>query len=144
MKKVKTTKFFTKETRDWVLIDAKDKILGRLATRIARVLMGKTKAIYTPNALCGDKVIVVNAKDIQVTGNKYQGKIYDKYTGYPSGRKEMNLQALAAKNPTRLLYSAVKGMLPKNNMGRQMLKSFKVYAEAEHKQHPQKPKTITV
>jgi large subunit ribosomal protein L13 len=141
---MKTTKFFNAEDRKWVVVDAKNQILGRLATQIAKVLQGKTKPTYSPNSLCGDKVIVVNAKDIQVTGNKHKGKIYDKYTGYPSGRKEMNLQTLAAKNPTRLLYSAVKGMLPKNNMGRQMLKSFKIYAEAEHKQHPQKPETITV
>tara|TARA_B100000315_G_C14579131_1_gene589522 strand:+ start:1929 stop:2363 length:435 start_codon:yes stop_codon:yes gene_type:complete len=144
MKKVKTTKFFTKETRDWVLIDAKDKILGRLATRIARVLMGKNKAIYTPNALCGDKVIVINARHIRVTGNKELKKVYDKYSGYPSGRKEMNLKTLKEKNHSLVLRLAVKGMIPKNNLGAQMLKSFRVYADETYLEVAQKPKAITV
>jgi len=141
---MRTTKFFNKEERKWVLIDAKDKILGRLSTRIARILQGKTKATYTPNFLCGDKVIVINAKFIKVTANKREDKIYDKYTGYAGGRKEMTLKVLMEKNPTKAIYFAVRGMLPKSNLGAQMLKSLKIYPEAEHKQKAQTPVTISV
>ncbi len=141
---MKTTKFFHDLDRKWVLIDAKDKILGRLSTRIARILMGKTKATYTPNALCGDNVVVINAKYIRVTGNKEEGKIYDKYTGYPSGRKEMPLKILREKNPSKVIFYAVKGMLPKNNLGARMLKTLKIYPESTHDQVAQKPEVITV
>ncbi|MBN3039953.1 MAG: 50S ribosomal protein L13, partial [Candidatus Omnitrophica bacterium] len=127
---MKKTKFFTKEKRDWVIIDAKDKVLGRLAAKIARILMGKTKATYTPNALCGDKVVVINASHVLYTGNKEKKKIYDKYSGYPSGRKVMNLSTLREKNPSKVLLLAVKGMLPKNNLGAMMFKSLKVYPES--------------
>jgi large subunit ribosomal protein L13 len=141
---MKTTKFYHPQERKWVLIDAKDKTLGRLATRIAKILMGKTKATYTPNALCGDNVVVINAKYVRVTGNKEQDKIYDKYTGYPSGRKEMTLKVLREKQPTKVLYYAVKGMLPKNNLGARMLKTLKIYPENIHQQQAQKPEAITV
>lgn len=141
---MKTTRFFQNETRKWVLIDAKDKVLGRLATRIARILTGKTKATYTPNALCGDKVVVINAKYIRVTGNKLQQKIYDRYSGYPSGRKLMSLRVLREKNPSKVLYLAVKGMLPKNNLGAKMLCCLKIYPEASHEQQAQKPEPISV
>ena len=140
----KTTKFFNKVEQKWVLIDAKDKVLGRLASRIAKILQGKNKATYTPNFICGDKVIVINAKHIKVSGNKYQTKIYDKYTGYPSGRKEMKLKVLAEKNPAAVLRSAVRGMIPKNNLGLQMMKSLKIFIEAEHDHQAQQPQTITV
>jgi len=141
---MKTTKFFQNATRKWVLIDAKDKVLGRLATRIARILIGKTKAIYTPNSLCGDKVVVINAKYIRVTGNKVQQKIYDRYTGYPSGRKLMSLRVLQEKNPSKVIYLAVKGMLPKSNLGAKMLCCLKIYPEAVHDQQAQKPEPINV
>ncbi|MBP7088720.1 MAG: 50S ribosomal protein L13 [Candidatus Omnitrophica bacterium] len=143
--KRKNTKFFNQEERKWVLIDAKDKILGRLATRIAKILQGKNKATYTPNFLCGDRVIVINAKHIKFTANKYsQDKIYDKYTGYPSGRKVITLKTLKEKNPSKVLYLAVKGMLPKSNLGWTMLKSLKIYPEAEYEQKAQKPELINV
>ena len=141
---MKTTKFFNNEERKWVVIDAKDKILGRLSTRIARILQGKTKATYSPNFLCGDRVIIINAKYIKVTANKLEDKVYDKYTGYPSVRKEMTLKVLMAKNPTKAIFFAVKGMLPKNNLGAQMLKGLKIYAESTHNQAAQQPKAITV
>ena len=141
---MKKTKFFNKEDRDWVVVDAKDKILGRLASRIAKILQGKNKATYTPNLLVGDRVIVVNAKHIRVTGNKYENKIYDKYSGYPSGRKEITLKVLMDKNPTKALYTAVKGMLPKTTLGHKMLKSLKVYPDQEHDQEAQKPKSISI
>lgn len=141
---MRKTKFFNKEERNWVIVDVKDKILGRISTRIARVLQGKTKATYTPNFLCGDRVIVVNANHIKVTANKPMTKIYDKYTGYPSGRKEMSLKVLTAKNPTKAIHLAVKGMLPKSNLGNQMIKSLKIYPEAEHGHQAQNPKTINI
>lgn len=142
--KTKNTKFFNQEERKWVLIDAKDKILGRLATRIAKILQGKNKATYTPNFLCGDRVIVINAKHIKLTANKYQDKVYDKYSGYPSGRKEMVLKTLKDKNPNKVLYMAVKGMLPKSNLGWTMLKSLKIYPETEYKEKAQKPELINI
>lgn len=142
--KVKKTKFFNQEKRNWVLVDAKDKVLGRLSTRIAKILQGKNKPVYTPNLLTGDKVIVVNAKYIRFTANKLDTKIYDKYTGYPSGRKEMTLKILMEKNPTKALYASVRGMLPKSNLGRMMLKSLKIYPEAAHAQTAQKPEKVDI
>jgi len=141
---MKKTKFFNKEERKWVLIDAKDKVLGRLSTRIARILQGKTKPTYSPNFLCGDRVIIINAKSIKFSANKLESKIYDKYTGFHSGRKEMSLKILIDKNPSRALYLAVRGMLPKSNLGAQMLKSLKIYPESRHDQKAQKPQTIGV
>lgn len=141
---MKKTKFFNKEERKWVLIDAKDKVLGRLSTRIARILQGKTKPTYSPNFLCGDRVIIINAKFIKFSAKKLESKIYDKFTGFHSGRKEMSLKILMDKNPSRALYLAVRGMLPKNNLGARMLKSLKIYPENTHKQKAQKPQTIGV
>jgi len=141
---MKKTRFFNNQEQKWVLIDAKNKVLGRLASRIAKILQGKNKPTYSPNFICGDKVIVINAKYLRVTGNKYQTKTYDKYTGYPSGRKEMKLKVLAQKNPATVLREAVRGMLPKNNIGIKALKSLKIYPEAEHNQQAQKPQTINV
>jgi len=140
---MKKTKFFNQEKRGWVLIDAKDKVLGRLSTRITRILQGKTKPTYSPNFLCGDRIIVINAKYVKFTANKPETKIYDKYTGYPSGRREKSLKLIMEKNPCRVLYSSVKGMLPKSNLGNRMLKSLKIYPEAVHGQQAQQPKEIT-
>lgn len=141
---MKKTIFFNQEERKWVLIDAKDKVLGRLATRIAKILQGKHKPRYSPNFLCGDKVIVINAKYLRLTANKYQSKRYDKYSGYPNGRREISFEDLMKKNPTRTLYLAVKGMLPKNYLGKRMLRSLKIYPENKHYQEAQKPEAITV
>ncbi|MCK4519906.1 MAG: 50S ribosomal protein L13 [Candidatus Omnitrophica bacterium] len=141
---MKTTKFFNKVERKWVVIDAKDKILGRLSIRVAKILQGKNKAVYSPNFLCGDRVILINAKYVKFSANKRESKVYDKYTGYHNGRKEMRLKVLMEKNPTRVLYLAVKGMLPRNNLGARMLKSLKIYPEGEHKQEAQKAQLITV
>jgi len=139
---MKKTKFFSSCPEKWVVVDAKDKILGRLATRIARVLQGKHKPIYTPNAICGDKVIVINARHVKLTADKYNTKIYDRYSGYPGGLKNISLRDLMKKNPTKVVYTAVKGMLPKNNLGREMAKSLKVYAEDQHDQQAQKPQIV--
>jgi large subunit ribosomal protein L13 len=140
---MKKTKFFNSQERKWILVDAKGKVLGRLASRIAKALQGKDKPTYTPNFLSGNRVIVINAKYLRTTANKPDKKIYDKYTGYPSGRKEMPLRILMAKNPSKALYLAVKGMLPKNNLGSRMLKSLKIYPEDKHNQQAQKPEPIS-
>ncbi len=128
--------------RKWYIVDAKDKILGRLATRIALILQGKNKPGYTPFLLTGDYVVVINAEQIKVTGNKMIKKIYDKYSGFPGGRKEISLQRLMEKNPAKVIELAVKGMLPKNNLAKQMLKSLKVYPGEGHPHVAQNPEKI--
>lgn len=119
-------------TRSWYLIDAKGKILGRLATRIARILQGKHKAYYVPHWDMGDYIVVVNAKDIAVTGKKEKDKIYYRHTGYPGGLKEETLGSLRKRRPKEILRRAVKGMLPKNRLAKQMMKKLHVYAESKH------------
>jgi len=128
--------------REWLLVDAKDKTLGRLASRIAKVLQGKHKPTYTPFLLTGDCVIAINARYIRVSGNKLSKKIYDKYSGFPSGRKETALKELLNKNPSRVLYLAVKGMLPKNRLAKRMLNSLKIYPEGNYPHQAQNPKKI--
>lgn len=141
---MKKTKFFGQCERKWVVIDATDKVLGRLSSRIAMILQGKNKPQYTPNALCGDKVVVINAKNIRVSADKVNTKIYDKYSGYPGGRKEMTLKTLMEKNPKRPLYLAVKGMLPKNWLGKRMLRSLRIYLDDQHRHTAQKPQSQEV
>ncbi|MCD6228730.1 MAG: 50S ribosomal protein L13 [Candidatus Omnitrophica bacterium] len=141
---MKKTKFYNKSARKWVLIDAKNKVLGRLATRVAKILQGKNKSIYSPNFLCGDYVVVINAKYIRVTGEKLKEKIYDKYSGYPGGRKEITLERLMQKNPVKALYLAVKGMLPKTTLGKRMLRCLKIYPEDKHPHCAQSPVKIEV
>lgn len=140
----KPTKFFNQEQRKWVLIDAKDKVLGRLSTRIAQILTGKNKATYTPNSLCGDKVIVINAKYLKFTGNKINDKFYDKYSGYPDGRNTISLKLLLEKNPNKVLYYSVRGMLPKSWLGKRMIRSLRIYQDDIHMQVAQKPPLVKV
>ena len=130
--------------REWLLIDAKEKTLGRLASQIAKILQGKHKPTYTPFLLSGDYVVVINAKYIRLTGKKMLEKIYDKYSGYPGGRKEISLRELLNKNPSKVLYLAVKGMLPKNRLAKRMLNSLKIYPEDNHPHKAQSPKQIKV
>lgn len=141
---MKKTKAFNNQERKWVLIDAKDKVLGRVAVRVANILQGKNKATYTPNFLGGDNVVVINAKYVRVTGNKVLDKSYDKYSGYPGGRKEINMRDLMEKNPITVLLHAVQGMLPKNSLGKLMLRSCKIYPEAKHEHSAQKPQVVEV
>ena len=141
---MKKTQFFNKVERKWVLIDAKDMVLGRLSTRIAKILQGKTKATYSPNFLCGDKVVVINAKHIKITGNKLENKNYDRYSGYPGGIKEISLKRLQEKNPSRVLYCAVRGMLPKTLLAKRMIRGLKIYAEDKHDQEAQQPVKLEV
>jgi len=118
--------------RKWHLIDANEKILGRVATHIASLLKGKHKATITPHVDGGDAVIVINAAKIRVTGSKMDTKVYKRYSGYPSGLTEEPLKHLLARKPTEIIRHAVKGMLPKNRLGRQMLKRLKAYADDKH------------
>lgn len=117
---------------DWQVIDASGQTLGRLATRVAQVLMGKQKAMYSPHVDCGDYVVVINAARISVTGHKLKQKMYYRYTGYPGGLKQVPLGDMLAKHPDRVIQHAVKGMLPHNRLGQAMIKKLKVYAGESH------------
>lgn len=128
----------------WYLVDASDKVLGRLATQIAKYLRGKHKPEYTPHVDTGDYIIVVNAAQVKVTGNKEQDKMYYRHSGYPGGIKEANLAKLREKDPTMIIEKAVKGMLPKNPLGRAMLRKLKIYAGNEHPHEAQQPETIVL
>lgn len=130
--------------KDWYIVDAQDKILGRLATQVATVLRGKHKAIFTPNVDTGDGVIIINAAKIRVTGKKMQDKIYRSYSGYPGGLKEKNLETLMKEKPTQAVRSAVKGMLPKGPLGREMFRKLKIYAGETHAHAAQKPKVLEI
>lgn len=130
--------------RKWYIVDAKDKILGRLATRVAHILHGKHKVIYTPNIDCGDHVVVVNAKDIRVTGNKLKEKIYPHYSGYPGGLKTYTLETMLKKKPEKVFTLAVKRMLPQSPLGRKMLLKLKVYAGDVHPHKSQNPVNLEV
>ena len=129
--------------RKWLLIDAEGKTLGRLATEVARLLRGKHKPTYTPFIDTGDYVVVINASKMVVTCKKLDQKFYRYHTGFPGGLKETSYRNLMAKNPEKALELAVKGMLPKNSLGRQMFKKLHVYAGAEHEQTAQKPEAYT-
>ncbi|MDH5710244.1 MAG: 50S ribosomal protein L13 [Gammaproteobacteria bacterium] len=130
--------------RDWFLIDAEDKTLGRLATEVARRLRGKHKAIYTPHVDTGDYIVIINAEKVRVTGNKAKDKMYYNYTGYMGGLKEINFEKLIEKAPERVIERAVKGMLPKNSLGRTMFRKLKVYAGKEHEHAAQQPQLLEI
>jgi large subunit ribosomal protein L13 len=128
--------------RDWYVVDAEGQTLGRLATRIAVVLRGKHKPQFSPATDVGDYVVVVNAEKIHVTGRKMQQKKYYRHSGYPGGLTEITLADQLARHPTRVIQAAVRGMLPRNRLGRKMLKKLKVYAGPEHPHQSQQPKTL--
>jgi len=132
----------TEIKKNWYLVDAEGKILGRLASKIAQVLSGKNKPIYTPHLDTGDFVVVINAKKVKVTGNKEKKKIYYHYSGYPGGMKEIVYEKLLEKKPALIIQKAVRGMLPKSKLGRKMLKKLKVYAGTEHRHQAQNPEKI--
>ena len=127
----------------WYVIDAEDKTLGKVAAEIAMILRGKKKPIYTPHVDCGDYVVVVNAEKVAVTGKKEKQKIYKNHSGYPGGLKETTLAELRAKKPEEIIRHAVKGMMPKGKLGRQMFKKLKVYAGPEHPHAAQNPEEWT-
>lgn len=131
-------------TRDWYLIDANGKTLGRLATEIARRLRGKHKPEYTPHVDTGDYIVVINAKKVKVTGNKEKDKIYYHHTGYIGHMKSVSLGKLRATHADRIIKIAVRGMLPKNPLGRAMFRKLKVYAGPEHQHQAQQPKELSI
>ncbi len=130
--------------RDWFLVDATDKTLGRLSSEIASRLRGKHKPVYTPHVDTGDYIVVVNAEKIHVTGNKLKDKMYHKHTGYIGNMKSINLEDLLAKAPERALELSVKGMLPKNALGRAMIKKLKIFSGAEHAHAAQQPQPLDI
>jgi len=130
--------------RDWFVVDASGKTLGRLATEVARRLRGKHKPEYTPHVDTGDYIVVVNARDISVTGNKRSDKMYHRHTGYIGNLKSANLETMLEKSPEEVIRLAVKGMLPRNPLGRQMMRKLKIFAGPEHKHEAQQPQTLEV
>lgn len=128
--------------QEWVLVDANDQYLGRLATKIARLLLGKHKPNFTPGVEVGDFVVVVNAERIRVTGNKLTEKFYYRHSNYPGGLKAISLKQQLIKHPDRVIRSAVWGMLPHNRLGRNLIKNLKVYAGPDHPHNAQKPKPV--
>jgi large subunit ribosomal protein L13 len=130
--------------RDWYVVDAEGKTLGRLATEIARRLRGKHKPEYTPHVDTGDYIVVVNAEKVAVTGNKAQDKMYYSHTGFPGGIKSISFEKLIAKKPEMVIQKAVKGMLPRGPLGRAMFRKLKVYAGAEHNHTAQQPKQLDI
>lgn len=143
-----STKTFTAKahlvTRKWYLVDASDKTLGRLASRIALILRGKHKPEFTPHVDTGDYVVVVNAEKVHVTGSKPKNKVYYRHSGYPGGLKTITFEKLLAKAPERILMLAVKGMLPKGPLGYAMLKKLKVYAGPDHHHTAQQPEVLNI
>jgi large subunit ribosomal protein L13 len=131
-------------TRDWFVVDAADKTLGRLASEIAHRLRGKHKAEYTPHVDTGDYIVVVNAEKVRVTGAKATDKMYHRHTGYPGGLKSISFEKLIDKAPERAIQGAVKGMLPRNPLGRAMFKKLKVYAGNEHPHAAQQPQALNI
>lgn len=130
--------------RDWYVVDASDKVLGRLATEIARRLRGKHKAEYTPHVDTGDYIVVTNAEKVAVTGRKFKEKMYYHHTGHPGGIKSISFDKLQAKNPVRIIERAVKGMLPKNPLGRDMYRKLKIYVGNDHPHEAQQPKLLEI
>ncbi len=146
MKQEKMTKFIKTEdaNHDWYVVDAKGKVLGRLATEIARVIRGKHKAIFTPNMDTGDFVVVINADKVVLTGKRELQKTYFHHTQYPGGVKTETFAEVMQKHPERVIENAVKGMLPKNRLGRKLIKKLKVYAGENHPHAAQQPKSLSL
>ncbi|MBQ7443679.1 MAG: 50S ribosomal protein L13 [Bacteroidaceae bacterium] len=132
--------------KEWVVVDATDQVLGRLASKVAKLLRGKYKPSFTPNVDCGDNVIIINADKVVLTGQKMTDRIYLRYSGYPGGQKKSNPAAILAKpnGADRLLHKVVKGMLPKNRLGAKLLTNLYVYPGADHKHEAQQPKAIDI
>lgn len=133
-----------KSTKQWVLVDATDVPLGRLSSQVAKIVRGKTKTDYTPHLNCGDHVIVINAEKVKFTGNKLTEKQYVRYTGYPGGQRFATPAEVLAKKPVFIVETAVRGMLPKNRLGRDLFRNLHVVEGSEHKFEAQKPKTINI
>ena len=130
--------------KEWVLVDADGQTLGRLASKVAKLLRGKHKPNFTPHVDCGDNVIVINAEKINLTGNKWIDKSYIRHTGYPGGQKSLTATELFGKDPARIVEKSVKGMLPKNKLGADLFRNLTVVVGSEHKHEAQKPKAINL
>ena len=130
--------------KEWVVVDADGQALGRLASKVAKLIRGKHKPNFTPHVDCGDNVVVINAEKINLSGKKWTDKSYIRHTGYPGGQRSLSANELFDKDPTRLVEKAVKGMLPKNKLGSALFRNLHVYAGSEHAQEAQKPKAINL
>ncbi len=130
--------------KEWVVVDASGQTLGRLASKVAKLLRGKYKPNFTPHVDCGDNVIVINADKVVLTGNKWTDRVYLRYTGYPGGQRSTTPEVLLSKGADRLMLKVVKGMLPKNKLGAALLRNLHVYSGSEHKHEAQQPKTIDI
>ncbi len=130
--------------KEWIVVDAKGAVVGRLASQIARILRGKHKPSFTPHVDCGDNVIIINAEKVRFTGKKMTNKVYVRHTGYPGGQRFATPREILAKQPERILEKAIKGMLPKNRLGRRMFTNMYVYAGNEHPHQAQQPKEVTL
>lgn len=128
--------------KGWVVVDAENQVLGRVASQVAKIIRGKNKPSYTPNTDMGDHVIVINAEKVRMTGKKWTNRVIFTYSGYPGGQRELTPSMIQSKNPARLIEHAVRGMLPKNTMGRQLFRSLHVYAGSQHPHEAQQPKAI--
>ncbi len=135
-----------KETisKEWVLVDAENEVLGRLASKVAMILRGKLKPSYTPHTDCGDNVVIINAEKVRLTGKKATNKEYIRHSGYPGGQRSLTVEQLMKKNPIAVVEKAVKGMLPKSRLGSQLFRNMFVYAGPEHNQEAQKPKKVNL
>ncbi|MFK7813822.1 MAG: 50S ribosomal protein L13 [Maribacter sp.] len=130
--------------KQWLLVDAEGQTLGRLASKVAKLLRGKHKPNFTPHVDCGDNIVVINAEKVTLSGNKWDEKTYSRYTGYPGGQRYTTAKELLEKNPGRIVEKAVKGMLPKNRLGADLFRNLKVYVGTEHDQEAQKPTAINL
>lgn len=130
--------------KEWVLVDAEGQALGRLASKVAKLLRGKHKTNFTPHVDCGDNVIVINAEKISLSGNKWRDKSYIRHTGYPGGQRSLSAQEMFGKDPARLVEKSIKGMLPKNKLGADLFRNLNVVVGSEHSHEAQKPKTINL
>ena len=131
-------------TKDWVLVDAENEILGRLASKVAKIVRGKNKVNFTPHVDCGDNVVIINAEKIQLTGNKWNQKEYVRHTGYPGGQRFTTVKQMLDKNPTEIVRKAVKGMLPKNRLGSALMRNVFIYEGSEHPHQAQKPQKLNL
>ncbi|MEA1784570.1 50S ribosomal protein L13 [Arenibacter sp. GZD96] len=130
--------------KQWLVVDAEGEILGRLASKVAKLLRGKYKPNFTPHVDCGDNVIVINAEKINLSGDKWETKTYIRHTGYPGGQRSATAKEIAAKHPERIVEKSIKGMLPKNKLGAEIFRNLKVYVGSAHNQEAQKPSAINL
>ncbi len=128
--------------KEWVIVDATDLVLGRMGSKVAKLLRGKYKPSFTPHVDCGDNVVIINAEKVRLTGNKWTDRVYLRYTGYPGGQRNITPAKLMEKSPEKLIKKVVKGMLPKNRLGDKLLGNLYVYAGSEHPHEAQQPKQI--